>query len=218
MDPKAKYRATNAKHWCQYCRTFVPNNDLVKRRHDASSQHQEALKRFVGKIQKEERDKERLLREYTNKSGIILQETQKEQSTTSSFYKQPAVTKGSKGPVPLLSVKPATTQTAAPKALPGALPINLAESKTLSTDVKKTEEQKTEKEKLMAQAAIVGQWESVEEKPEMPEIKTRTETTKTSSDDLPFVIEEKILPQTKSTEAVSFVKRAAPASRHNIRK
>jgi hypothetical protein len=163
---KEKYRQTNAKHWCTYCKIFIMNNDLAKKRHENSAQHQDALKRFVGKIQKEEREKSKILKDFASKTGMVLEAAKKQpakvqvQSSTPSFYSQPTEVK--RAPVPLLSVRP-------PLPVPRALALSktlarepVGQAPTVQAEEQITDE-KEEKERIMAESAIVGQWEVVAE-------------------------------------------------------
>lgn len=207
---KEKYRQTNAKHWCSYCKIFIMNNDLAKKRHENSSQHQDALKRFVGKIQKEDKEKSKLLKEFASKTGMVLEAAQRQQpkvkvqSSAPSFYSKPTEAKGA--PVPLLSVRPPP------------IPRTLALKKTMASEPaghaptvgseEQTKNEKEQKKRIMAESAIVGQWEAVLEPAVVREdtiFKREGLITET------FTVTEKVIesPPKDESEPVDFIKKVA---------
>lgn len=193
---KEKYRQTNAKHWCEYCRVFVFNSDLAKKKHDASPQHKDAMKRFVGRIEREERDKARLLA----KAGIPLADerdgsvNKNNQQQTASFYTN---RKPEGKPLSLLSVR-APTSIAGEKtgsgSLPGAIPRALAINKTIQKEPEQPAISDSNKiEAFMAQAAIVGQWEEVQPTPAPPSGPSKKVVEDEVGEDF---LKEKTLPDT----------------------
>ncbi len=191
---REKYRQTNAKHWCEYCKFFIMNNDTAKKRHEGSQQHQDAVKRHVSKLQKEEREKQRILMEFKHSSGLDFS---RDISRQSSFYTKPF--KETSVPVPLLSVKPppvpkSSTMVSSSANVPRAIAVK-------KFDASVVEERKEEVEKKMASEAIVGQWEPVQPRAIRPINE--------------FVVQEKIARIT-AEEPVHFAKRAT--TKRNIKK
>lgn len=208
---KEKYRQTNAKHWCTYCKIFIMNNDMAKKRHESSPQHQDAVKRFVGKIQKEERDKSRLLKDFASKTGLILEASEGKQpkvqvqASAPSFYSKPVEGKGV--PVPLLSMR----QSQVPRAL--ALKKATTSEPVGHVPVVQVQDDKEDKEKIMAESAIVGQWEAVVDVPVAPwepTVNGKRDTDET------FKVTEKVIESVDDGEPVEFIKKSTV--RRNIRK
>lgn len=228
---KQKYRQTNAKHWCEFCRLFIQPNDLSRRRHETSGQHQDAVRRHVGRIQKEEREKGRLLGEFAQRAGHVFEQEAdqvKGQVKLEGLYQKAG--EAVKGvPVPVLSVKPPVPRSVAMKA---QVPVGAAPAMKETQQATIVHAEREEKEKFMAQTAIVGQWVEVDE----DEAKLVNERRKVDEEAYPeddakpvymnkelireeFVLEEKVLPgAAPDTAPVDFVKRSAPASRRNIRR
>lgn len=210
---KEKYRQTNAKHWCTYCKIFIMNNDLAKKRHESSPQHQDAVKRFVGKIQKEERDKSRLLKDFASKTGMVLEATEGKQpkvqvqTSAPSFYSKPAEAKGV--PVPLLSMR----QPPVPRAL--ALKKGTTSEPVGQVPVVQEKDNKVDKEKIMVESAIVGQWEAVADVPEPAREPSLVRTDKRDITET-FKVTEKVIESLDDCEPVEFIKKSTV--RRNIRK
>lgn len=214
---KEKYRQSNAKHWCSYCKVFIMNNEQSKKRHEASTQHKDAIKRYVDRLEKMDREKRKLLDEFSQASGVNL--AAKPAGTTgapaaSSFYKQTPSAPVGAVPVPLLSVRPP----AAPRLI---RPQSSAPPPGTSRPPATLEDKKADKEKFMAQAAIIGQWEAVQERPAPPQ-NVQGDPSETPAEALAqeFTGREKISPiiPEDAGSSVEFLERSAPTSRRNIRR
>ena len=193
------------------------NTEQSKKRHEASTQHKDAIKRYVDKLEKMDREKRKLMDEFSQASGVSL--AAKSTAVTSapatlSFYKQAPSAPVGAVPVPLLSVRPPVAprpvqpQSSAPPPGTSRLPETL-------------DDRKADKEKFMAQAAIIGQWEAVEERPEQPR-KVQEDPSEGSCEALAreFTGREKvssIIPEDAGNK-VEFVERSAPTNRRNIRR
>ena len=104
IDPK---RPTNARNWCEHCRTFVYNNAISKANHEASPKHKERLQQTVQRIRNRAEQEERLLLEMERRSGVRILGDDKDKPVSSSYYhRQPG--KGKEAP-PLLGAPRKTT-------------------------------------------------------------------------------------------------------------
>lgn len=101
MGPKADRKATtNAKHWCEFCRTFVYNNKISRDKHDNSDWHRDNVQKFIDRQQREEVQKQRLLGKFTAATGVKLGKMATVTSTPkASFYNQ--VVEGNKKEEPI---------------------------------------------------------------------------------------------------------------------
>lgn len=202
------------------------NNDQSKKRHDASPQHQDAVKRFVGKIQKEDREKSKLLKDFTSKTGLLLEATQEKQAkvevqaSASSFYTKPAEVK--RAPVPLLSVRPPPVPRALALKKIASEPIGSIGPIGHAPEIKvedKVKEDTEEKEKIMAQSAIVGQWETVSDSPLVPFVEPKVMRTDKREELITetFKVTEKVIESSPGEDGktVEFIKKSTV--RRNIR-
>lgn len=180
----------------------------------------------MGRIQKEEKEKSRLLGEFAQRAGHVFEETAKvneDSKKDMGFY---GAEKKVGVPVPLLSVKPPVPRSYALRADKplGAAPVK---DTTATSTVSIT----ADKEKFMAQKAIVGQWEEVIDQPQgepidahiddEPSVHSTKIVTSFTKEEIreEYVPEEKIAPNDiKETTSVEFIKRSAPAARRNIRR
>ncbi|KAI9187793.1 hypothetical protein H9P43_002184 [Blastocladiella emersonii ATCC 22665] len=50
MSDYNPYRASNAKHWCKYCKTFITDNKISRDHHETKSSHKRNMERFINEI------------------------------------------------------------------------------------------------------------------------------------------------------------------------
>lgn len=71
----ADYWKSTERYWCKHCRVYVRDTPLEKRNHEATTQHQNGVKRALRDIhrghERDERDKERARAEVERLNGLV---------------------------------------------------------------------------------------------------------------------------------------------------
>lgn len=88
--------SSKPKYWCKHCSTYVRDTAFEKRQHEATSKHQNNLKRFLRDIQnnheREEREKERAKAEVERLNKVVGSAPTTSAATTASTSAKPAAT------------------------------------------------------------------------------------------------------------------------------